>query len=88
MPRLRCQGQVLSPVHTALIRIHLDAKLRKGKCIFHGFIVFVVFQVGIKDEASHSNAKTILLKMGEFFQIQVGLPIMTSTRLLISENLN
>ena len=34
--------------------------------------LYMCFQAGIKDEESHANAKTILLKMGEFFQIQVG----------------
>jgi len=29
------------------------------------------FQAGIKDQQSHEEAKAILLKMGEFFQIQV-----------------
>ena len=35
--------------------------------------LYMCFQAGIKDEESHANAKTILLKMGEFFQIQVGI---------------
>lgn len=30
----------------------------------------VIFQTGISDEASHSAAKTILLQMGHFFQVQ------------------
>ena len=30
-----------------------------------------ISQAGIKDAQTHENAKDILLKMGEFFQIQV-----------------
>ena len=34
---------------------------------------YASIQVGIRDDKTHASAKTILLKMGEFFQIQVSL---------------
>jgi hypothetical protein len=34
-----------------------------------------MLQAGISDEASHSAAKTILLQMGHFFQVQVSIYI-------------
>jgi hypothetical protein len=36
-------------------------------------LVLTFLQDGINDKQAHDNARTILLKMGEFFQIQVGL---------------
>ena len=33
---------------------------------------WLVLQVGINDEKSHGDARSILIKMGEYFQIQVG----------------
>ena len=37
-----------------------------------GFLPFIFkFQAGITDEERHRQAKTILLEMGQFFQIQV-----------------
>ncbi|EDO40981.1 predicted protein [Nematostella vectensis] len=45
----------------------------KHKTAFYSFylpVALAMFVAGIKDEASHANAKIILLEMGEFFQIQ------------------
>lgn len=33
---------------------------------------WLVLQVGINDEKSHGDARSILIKMGEYYQIQVG----------------
>ncbi|ELU07394.1 hypothetical protein CAPTEDRAFT_223258 [Capitella teleta] len=45
----------------------------KWKTAFYSFylpVACAMYMVGISDPQSHANAKTILLKMGEFFQIQ------------------
>ncbi|CAH1785976.1 unnamed protein product [Owenia fusiformis] len=45
----------------------------KWKTAFYSFylpVACAMYQAGLNDEVSHQNAKTILLKMGHFFQIQ------------------
>jgi len=45
----------------------------KYKTAFYSFylpVACAMYMAGIKDEANHASAKAILLKMGEFFQIQ------------------
>jgi len=45
----------------------------KWKTAFYSFylpVAAAMYMAGIDDDASHANAKTILLKMGEYFQIQ------------------
>lgn len=45
----------------------------KWKTAFYSFylpVALAMFMAGISDSETHNNAKTILLKMGEFFQIQ------------------
>ncbi|XP_028836634.1 farnesyl pyrophosphate synthase [Denticeps clupeoides] len=45
----------------------------KYKTAFYSFylpVAAAMYMAGIKNEAEHKNAKTILLEMGEFFQIQ------------------
>ncbi|XP_046574693.1 farnesyl pyrophosphate synthase-like [Haliotis rubra] len=45
----------------------------KYKTAFYSFylpVALAMYMAGISDEASHANAKTILLQMGHFFQVQ------------------
>ena len=45
------------------------------------------FQVGVEDEESHNSAKSILLRIGEYFQIQVGKTQLSSvTNICISRS--
>ena len=47
----------------------------KYKTAFYSFylpVACAMYMAGIADEDSHTRAKAILLKMGEFFQVQVG----------------
>jgi hypothetical protein len=40
-------------------------------CFALFYLFFFKFQAGITDEERHRQAKTILLEMGQFFQVQV-----------------
>ncbi|XP_076450051.1 farnesyl pyrophosphate synthase-like [Babylonia areolata] len=49
------------------------AAIVKWKTAFYSFylpVALAMYMAGISDEASHSSAKTILLQMGHFFQVQ------------------
>nr|KAG5702384.1 hypothetical protein BaRGS_002166 [Batillaria attramentaria] len=49
------------------------AAIVKWKTAYYSFylpVALAMYMAGISDEASHSSAKTILLQMGHFFQVQ------------------
>lgn len=82
----RCVSRRISIFSNITLQIGLLLGLFRSGVLVH--FICCCLQAGIDSEVEHSNAKHILLEMGEFFQIQVRIKDQLALKLKFDFNLN